>query len=415
MQELIDFLAKKEVLIIFIILMIAIFLYIILWVISFIKKKNEKKKLKNNTQELTKLAEQVKLLEKEQREVLPPVFRIKEEKVDLPKIIKREKKQVKEKVVPIKKEEIKKEEPVKKEEAKVVVKETFVSPVATLPVVTEVIEPKKEEQAITKTIKFNDSLEEVEILDVTPSPDLITYKDEVYTQEEAREELKRLERELILQDKKEQEENVITPINDIVEPKEVKEVTNEEVIPVLDEMLENTKENITLTNFEQDQEENAIISLEELLERGRVITQEEIVKHEDDGNEPITLQELEERWKNDKEIVSMKEQENTKEEEIELLEIAKEVEEAPIKEEPIFEKPEERVKVPTMDELFAKSKKPYTPSPVISPIFGIEEENLSKNNALSLENTANYEKLDAEIRKTNEFLSKLKELQKKLD
>lgn len=241
MQELIDFLAKKEVLIIFIILMIAIFLYIILWVISFIKKKNEKKKLKNNTQELTKLAEQVKLLEKEQREVLPPVFRIKEEIVDFPKIIKREKKQVKEKVVPIKKEEIKKEEPVKKEEAKVVVKETFVSPVATLPVVTEVIEPKKEEQAITKTIKFNDSLEEVEILDVTPSPDLITYKDEVYTQEEARKELKRLERELILQDKKEQEENVITPINDIVEPKEVKEVTNEEVIPVLDEMLENTK------------------------------------------------------------------------------------------------------------------------------------------------------------------------------
>ena len=95
MQELIDFLAKKEVLIIFIILMIAIFLYIILWVISFIKKKNEKKKLKNNTQELTKLAEQVKLLEKEQREVLPPVFRIKEEIVDFPKIIKREKKQVK--------------------------------------------------------------------------------------------------------------------------------------------------------------------------------------------------------------------------------------------------------------------------------------------------------------------------------
>lgn len=415
MQELIDFLAKKEVLIIFIILMIAIFLYIILWVISFIKKKNEKKKLKNNTQELTKLAEQVKLLEKEQREVLPPVFRIKEEIVDFPKIIKREKKQVKEKVVPINKEEIKKEEPVKKEEAKVVVKETFVSPVATLPVVTEVIEPKKEEQAITKTIKFNDSLEEVEILDVTPSPDLITYKDEVYTKEEAREELKRLERELILQDKKEQEENVITPIDDIVEPKEVKEVTNEEVIPVLDEMLENTKENIKLTNFEQDQEENAIISLEELLERGRVITQEEIVKHEDDGNEPITLQELEERWKNDKEIVSMKEQENTNEEEIELLEVTPEVEQASIKEEPIFEIPEERVKVPTMDELFAKSKKPYTPSPVISPIFGIEEENLSRNNSFSLENTANYDKLDAEIRKTNEFLSKLRELQKKLD
>ncbi|MDD6245276.1 MAG: hypothetical protein PUB03_06425, partial [bacterium] len=190
---------------------------------------------------------------------------------------------------------------------------------------------------------------------------------------------------------------------------------NEEVIPVLDEMLDNAKENITLTNFEQDQEENAIISLEELLERGRVITQEEIVKHEDDGNEPITLQELEARWKNDKEIVSMREQEEAKEEEIELLEVAKEVEQAPIKEEPIFEIPAEREKVPTMDELFAKSKKPYTPTPVISPIFGIEEENLSRNNSLSLENTANYDKLDAEIRKMNEFLSKLRELQKKLN
>jgi len=68
-----------------------------------------------------------------------------------------------------------------------------------------------------------------------------------------------------------------------------------------------------------------------------------------------------------------------------------------------------------MDELFSKSKIPYKPTPVISPIFGIEEDKLSSDNSLKLENTANYDKLDAEIRKTNEFLSKLKELQKKLD
>ena len=49
MQEIIDFLAKKEVFILFIILLAAILLYIILWVISFIKKKDEKKKLKTNT------------------------------------------------------------------------------------------------------------------------------------------------------------------------------------------------------------------------------------------------------------------------------------------------------------------------------------------------------------------------------
>ena len=49
-------------------------------------------------------------------------------------------------------------------------------------------------------------------------------------------------------------------------------------------------------------------------------------------------------------------------------------------------------------------------------IFGIEkdEETMSQTE-LELENTANYEKLDEEIKKTNEFLMTLRELQKKLD
>lgn len=386
-QEIIDFLAKKEVLILFIILLSAILLYIILWVISFIKKKDEKKKLKTNTQELTKLAEKVKILEKEQQEAaLPPVFRIEQEKV-------------REAITPLVMEE-------KKEPPKVVVKETFTSPIAIEPVVTEVIEPKKEENVITKEIKLNDdSMSEVEILDANPSE--ITYKNEVYTKEEAKEELKRLERQLIEQDKKEEK-----PIFEPIEVKPFKEVTNDEVIPVLDEILDTKEdeikqENISLTNFEEDQEQNAIISLDELLKRGKTITQDEIIKHEDDGNEPITLQELEAKWKKDQEVVALK-----NDGDIEVLETKKE--EAPFSYEDIkVEAP--KVKIPTMDELFSKSKTPYKPTPVISPIFGIEEDKISSDNSLKLENTANYDKLDAEIRKTNEFLSKLKELQKKLD
>ncbi len=386
-QEIIDFLAKKEVLILFIILLAAILLYIILWVISFIKKKDEKKKLKTNTQELTKLAEKVKILEKEQQEAaLPPVFRIEQEKV-------------REAITPLVMEE-------KKEPPKVVVKETFTSPIAIEPVVTEVIEPKKEENVITKEIKLNDdSMSEVEILDANPSE--ITYKNEVYTKEEAKEELKRLERQLIEQDKKEEK-----PIFEPIEVKPFKEVTNDEVIPVLDEILDTKEdevkqENISLTNFEEDQEQNAIISLDELLKRGKTITQDEIIKHEDDGNEPITLQELEAKWKKDQEVVALK-----NDGDIEVLETKKE--EAPFSYEDIkVEAP--KVKIPTMDELFSKSKTPYKPTPVISPIFGIEEDKISSDNSLKLENTANYDKLDAEIRKTNEFLSKLKELQKKLD
>ena len=55
-------------------------------------------------------------------------------------------------------------------------------------------------------------------------------------------------------------------------------------------------------------------------------------------------------------------------------------------------------------------------SPIISPIFGIEKqiEEMSPTE-MELENTANYDKLDEEIRKTNEFLMTLRELQKKLD
>ena len=53
-------------------------------------------------------------------------------------------------------------------------------------------------------------------------------------------------------------------------------------------------------------------------------------------------------------------------------------------------------------------------SPVISPVYGIEKQ-ASEDTTMEIENTANYDKLDEEIRKTNEFLSTLRELQEKLD
>ncbi len=68
------------------------------------------------------------------------------------------------------------------------------------------------------------------------------------------------------------------------------------------------------------------------------------------------------------------------------------------------------VKVPLSNE--SKTYK-FKSSPIISPIYGIE--NKEKDTDIELENTANYEKLDQEIKKTNEFLMTLRELQKKLD
>ena len=68
-----------------------------------------------------------------------------------------------------------------------------------------------------------------------------------------------------------------------------------------------------------------------------------------------------------------------------------------------------------VEEEIIKPKK-FKSSPVISPVYGIEKDTSSKSaTELELENTANYDKLDEEIKKTNEFLMTLRELQKKLD
>ena len=181
----------------------------------------------------------------------------------------------------------------------------------------------------------------------------------------------------------------------------------------LTETLEKAEEevkNIELTAFEEEQEQNAIISLDELMERGKAMYENgEFDKLEDEGNEPISLQDLEERMKEAKEIVTEIEEEPII---TEVMPVAEqmvlddfqtvEVEKEPVS--PVVEK----------KEIYSEHKK-FKSSPVISPVYGIEHPNTSSATDIELENTANYEKLDEEIRKTNEFLMTLKELQKKLD
>ena len=52
--------------------------------------------------------------------------------------------------------------------------------------------------------------------------------------------------------------------------------------------------------------------------------------------------------------------------------------------------------------------KRFKNTPFISPIYGIDKRELE------LENTANYDKFDKEINKSNEFIMSLKDLQDKL-
>ena len=156
--------------------------------------------------------------------------------------------------------------------------------------------------------------------------------------------------------------------------------------------LENV-ENIALTNYETEQEENAIISLQELVTKAKdMYAQNELTQYQDEGNEPISLSDLEEKMNKKVENI------------VESFKIDKVVPEKELEDTKEFEKA-------SGVKLEESSK--FKSSPIISPIFGIE--NNEEKETIELENTANYEKLDEEVKKTNEFLMSLKELQSKLN
>ena len=151
----------------------------------------------------------------------------------------------------------------------------------------------------------------------------------------------------------------------------------------------------SIQTYEENQEKDAIISIDELLEKTKQLQLANTTSDEKDA--PISLEEFEKTM-------------NIKIENVEEdTELTKTIEKAS---EPTILQTisEENVEDIKEDEGVAST---FQSSPFISPVFGIEkkEENVE---AIKIENTANYEKLDQEIKKTNEFLSKIRELQKHL-
>ena len=157
--------------------------------------------------------------------------------------------------------------------------------------------------------------------------------------------------------------------------------------------------------------------MDELLRKSNELYEKnEVKQYEDEGNEPISLQDLEARMNNIKSEIEAIEVEDKKDNSI-VENITNNI--------PIYEvkEPEQIIKSNkvVLDDFntIDKSDKVYRDdivfksSPIISPIFGIEDNHPS--NDMMLENTANYDKFDEEIKKTNEFIVTLKELQEKLD
>lgn len=365
MNELINFLTSKEIIVVYMVAGVACFLCFLIYLID---KTYYKRKRKHNTKELNKLVEEVN------RELEEEGYDVNEEIYDTPVL------------APIEEysEEVEYFEEEKDIEDMIVENMEIIQDQADVEAVEEEIEVKP---VVAEPVVIEEEQEELCYTDIEPN------------KEEAQAELRRLTEELMKAEALAQQE---------VEVQET---------PVVEEV-----KNISLTSYEEEQEENAIISLEELVRKSKdMYEQNELTQYADEGNEPISLQDLEIKMKE----YSISEPTTVESivEEIESLEDHVVEEPVIIEAKPVVIEQQKlvlddfnTVKVEPVEEVQQtisnayQTTKKFKSSPVISPIYGIRPQS-----ELELENTANYEKLDEEIKKTNDFVMTLKELQSHLD
>lgn len=271
--------------------------------------------------------------------------------------------------------------------------------VAIAPVLDQIIVPKKEEVGVVVPIVEEQAEKEIVEENITITPIKEIRNNNVEELIQPVETLEVIE-PVVLETPELEEELIYTEIEPNKEEaqKQLREATEE----LLKTQVMQQQENIELTKFEAEQEENAIISMDELMQKSKQLYERnEVTQYEDEGNEPISIVDLEERMN----------QVKVGQEQLEVVDSCINKEILEVSEEPVTVKLDDFKSV-SLQEAY-KEDRIFKSSPVISPIFGIEKQQTTTN--MELENTANYEKLDEEIKKTNEFLATLKELKKNLD
>lgn len=173
---------------------------------------------------------------------------------------------------------------------------------------------------------------------------------------------------------------------------------------VTKKLMETDKDNdiIDHTHFEVEQEERSIISYEELKKINYNIDEVNDNLLLDEGNEPITIDEL---------YYTQNSPKNDKYPKEEIEDLKNVIEQTTRIDLPVINN---NTQVKTED---INSKK-FKNSEVISPVFGIYKNVERKNNARpiqSIEDTVEIKQLELEIQKTEEFLKELKKLKDKLD
>ncbi len=190
-------------------------------------------------------------------------------------------------------------------------------------------------------------------------------------------------------------------------PKEAKKAIEEAAKKLV---YEEQSDIVTPTFFEKMQEENSIISYDELMSKNLDfdLSNEQVL--EDDGNEPITIDELYKfHEKDDKEDTDLDKLDVSKDEKSYKINA--------IDEDSVIDSFKDSSKDDDDKMVYyvnSESKK-FKNSQVISPVFGVKRDVIYKKEYNELGETIDIKELDMEIKKTEEFLKQLKRLKDKLD
>ena len=250
-----------------------------------------------------------------------------------------------------------------------------------------------EEEKELITWKENDSKEkEVEATSLGEPP--VSVMEEITTAPNSKK-----EQSLLVQEEKVTTETVST--SDLVEnatisseskiePEDELEKTQaqievEAITKALEKAVEEEKELNKYAKFEEEQEQNAIISYEELKEKfDELYDSNEKIQYMNDDTIPINLKELYETNE-----IMVKDQS---------------------KEETIVSNvnPPEKRQTPIDYSKMERKESEFKSSPIISPVYGIQKKELQVKKEMSSSSTD-------DLQKTTEFLNSLKELQKNLD
>lgn len=190
-------------------------------------------------------------------------------------------------------------------------------------------------------------------------------------------------------------------------PKEAKKAIEEAAKKLV---YEEQSDIVTPTFFEKMQEENSIISYDELMSKNLDfdLSNEQVL--EDDGNEPITIDELYKFHEKD-------DKENTDLDKLDVSKDEKSYKINAIDEDSVIDSFKDSSKDDDEKMVYyvnSESKK-FKNSQVISPVFGVKRDVIYKKEYNELGETIDIKELDMEIKKTEEFLKQLKRLKDKLD